>query len=304
MMAAVPAAAGGAATTDAAFAARYRLLLLVSFAVRGSAAASTASSTDPTMYYSHHLGALMAGSDLGPPRNLSTDAALAHCTAVAACEGFTFECRGDVTAGCPPSSDAPIKTYFKTAAAGNADAHWWTYLKQRPKVLAQSFGSHMVLQADRPCLWGFGQQGDAVAVALNGSTVGAAATTVGSNGTWKVCLPPQVRSYQPATVTVAVGHSDQTIEDVLFGEVWVASGQSNMAFSVSQAFNHSAECAAATNPALRLFTVGVNFDWQKYHPEAGEPSDFNQTGIRQRWSVATPSSVCGGGDFDFFSAVA
>ena len=80
-----------------------------------------------------------------------------------------------------------------------------------------------------------------------------------------------------------------------------------MAFSVTQAFNHSAECAAAGDyPSLRLFTVAQNFDWSKYHK--GEPRDFNQSGVRQLWSVSSPDSVCAGGNFasnfDYFSAVA
>ena len=76
-----------------------------------------------------------------------------------------------------------------------------------------------------------------------------------------------------------------------------------MAFSVSQAFNASAECAASASfPSLRLFTVAQNFEWGKYH--TGEPRDFNASGVRQPWSVASPASVCGGGDFDYFSAVA
>jgi len=76
-----------------------------------------------------------------------------------------------------------------------------------------------------------------------------------------------------------------------------------MAFAVTQAFNHSAECAAAGDyPSLRLFTVADNFDWSKFHK--GEPRDFNQSGVRQRWSASSHDSVCAGGDFDYFSAVA
>eukprot|EP00854_Cymbomonas_tetramitiformis_P019252 gene19252-23014_t len=75
-----------------------------------------------------------------------------------------------------------------------------------------------------------------------------------------------------------------------------------MAFTVAQAFNATAECAAAEHPQLRLFTVATNFDWHRGHP--GVAPDFNASGVRQPWSVASPDSVCGGGDFDFFSAVA
>lgn len=178
------------------------------------------------------------------------------------------------------------------------------------------------LQHTAPCLWGFGKAGSKVVITATSSVIHATSSaTVQANGTWKSCLKPQPPSYTPATVTVAMmsvgaadgnGHASAatlddaataTLSDVLFGDVWVASGQSNMAFSVKQAFNHTAECAdAATWKHIRLFTVAVNADWHKYH--AGEPADFNVSGIRQQWSVASPDSVCGGGDFDFFSAAA
>jgi hypothetical protein len=261
-------------------------------------AATTSSATG--VAYSHHAGALMSGGDLGQPQNLTTSAAMVHCSALPTCAGFTFECAGGVST-CGATSDTPLKTYFKSGTAGNTDTAWWTYIKQRPKLFAQSFGSHMVLQHTRPCLWGFGLPGASVVLKINGTA--ATSTTVATNGTWQACLPTQPASHAPAEIGATVGTDHEELTDCLFGEVWVASGQSNMAFSVAQAFNHTAECDAARNyPSLRLFTVAVNFDWQKTH--TGEPVDFNQSGIRQQWSVSSSDSACGGGDFDFFSAVA
>jgi hypothetical protein len=241
------------------------LLVLLVLLVLAAAAAGAA-----PIKYEHHAGALMAGSDVGMAQNLTTAEATAHCTALPECAGFTFECAAGGSAGCPATSTAPLKTFFKSSTAGNTDAGWQTYIKMRPHLLAASFSSHMVLQHDSPCLWGFGKAGDAVQLTLNTSTAGTITTTVATNGSWFACLPPQPASHDSATVNVTVGAEQTALEDVLFGEVWVASGQSNMAFSVTQAFNHTEECADSISyPELRLFTVAVNFDWGKFHK--GEP---------------------------------
>ena len=89
--------------------------------------------------------------------------------------------------------------------------HPRSYVKQRPTLLAQSFGSNMVLQHDAPCLWGFGQAGATVQLSLNGTDVhvdvdshqahdghGTRAlapprTVVSINGTWQACAWPGCR---------------------------------------------------------------------------------------------------------------
>ena len=60
-----------------------------------------------------------------------------------------------------------------------------------PHLLANSFGSHMVLQHQSPCLWGFGAAGAAVTLSLNGSVAAAASSSVAANGSWFACLPAQ-----------------------------------------------------------------------------------------------------------------
>ena len=294
------AAAAAAAAAPADAAADGSAAAADADAAAAAPAAAAPAEPTPPVAFSHHVGALMSGGDLGKPKNLTTAGAIAYCSSLPACAGFTFECAGGASA-CAGTSDGPLKTYFKSVTAGNTDASWWTYIKQRSKVFAQSFGSHMVLQHTRPCLWGFGHPGASVTLKVNNTI--AASTTVATNGSWQACLPMQQASHAPAVISATVGTDQEELTDCLFGEVWVASGQSNMAFAVSQAFNNTAECEAAGNyPSLRLFSVAVNFDWQKTH--SGEPSDFNQSGIRQQWSVSGPDSACGGGDFDFFSAVA
>jgi sialate O-acetylesterase len=84
-----------------------------------------------------------------------------------------------------------------------------------------------------------------------------------------------------------------TIHDVLFGDVWVCSGQSNMQFTVDMSFNGSQEIANAGNfPKIRLLTVSLI-------PAAVPVEEL--LGINQNWSVASPQSV-GGPSWNYFSA--
>jgi sialate O-acetylesterase len=85
-----------------------------------------------------------------------------------------------------------------------------------------------------------------------------------------------------------------TIHDVLFGDVWVCSGQSNMQFTVSLMFNSTEEIANAGNfPKIRLFTV-------KLIPSASPVEEL--LGINLNWSVASPQTV-GGPNWNYMSAV-
>ena len=72
---------------------------------------------------------------------------------------------------------------------GNSDEQWRTYIKVRPHLLANSFGSHMVLQHQSPCLWGFGAAGAAVTLSLNGSVAAAASSSVAANAAACVATP-------------------------------------------------------------------------------------------------------------------
>lgn len=112
-----------------------------------------------------------------------------------------------------------------------------------------------------------------------------------SNSSWTACLGPQ----QPGgpfnlNVQVSFRGSVQTIPvtDVLFGDVWLASGQSNMAFGLPGTFNSTEECSAVGNyPNVRLFALN-SF-------EAGsELVDAPKNEIGLPWaSAATPGALCG-----------
>lgn len=118
------------------------------------------------------------------------------------------------------------------------------------------FGDSMVLQRGKPIpVWGEAAPGEAVSVSLNGASAEA---TADEQGTWSTALPA-MDAGGPYELTVAGADAHITITDVLIGDVWVCSGQSNMAFMmrdvVKAAPDRAEEIASADYPNLRLFTV-------------------------------------------------
>lgn len=118
--------------------------------------------------------------------------------------------------------------------------------------LPSVFSDHMVLQKmDKVPVWGQAQPGETVVVSVAGKK---ASTKAGTNGQWKVTLN-LARSAPGPHVAVVQGNNRIEIQDVLVGEVWICSGQSNMQWPLSLAQNAGPEMAAATYPQIRLFTV-------------------------------------------------
>lgn len=118
--------------------------------------------------------------------------------------------------------------------------------------LPRIFGDNMVLQRNKLVpVWGWANAGEQVTVQFHkqeDKTVKADAT-----GKWMVMLEPE-KAGGPYTLTVKAGNT-VTFNNVLVGEVWVCSGQSNMEFMVSSAVNHDQEIAGANNPQIRHIKV-------------------------------------------------
>lgn len=113
------------------------------------------------------------------------------------------------------------------------------------------FSDHMVLQRDTaPVIWGWADAGEAIEVELAGTS---RKTTAASDGRWSVTLPP-FPAGGPFVLEVR-GSKTLRIKDVAFGEVWVASGQSNMTYALSGAANAAETIPKANDPELRFFTV-------------------------------------------------
>lgn len=112
-------------------------------------------------------------------------------------------------------------------------------------------GDHMVLQAGVPApVWGNAAPGEKVAVTLDGKTASAVAD---ANGRWIVKLGP-LKPGGPHEMVIT-GRNTLTVRDVLVGEVWVGSGQSNMVWPVSRSTNGATEIENAQHPTIRLFSV-------------------------------------------------
>lgn len=118
------------------------------------------------------------------------------------------------------------------------------------------FTDHMVLQRDQPLLLsGIANIGEKVTVTIAGQKKEA---ITGTNGTWNVNLDPLRTSDKPYTLTVSAPSRTLTYKDVLAGEVWLCSGQSNMAFRVNESVQAEQEeqlSYAGKHPAIRLFDM-------------------------------------------------
>jgi sialate O-acetylesterase len=146
------------------------------------------------------------------------------------------------------------------------------------------FGSHMVLQRDqKDRVWGKAAAGEEVTVAIGDQSK---STKAGDDGSWSVTLDP-LPAGGPHTLTVK-GKNTVTFDDVLVGEVWLCSGQSNMELPVAAAHDGDIEALAASLPKIRLISV----------PQRGtqEPQDD----FRGRWEVCSPSTVKGFSAVGFF----
>jgi len=154
----------------------------------------------------------------------------------------------------------------------------------RAKVkLPAIFGNHMVLQRDATVpVWGWAEPGEKVTVAIAGQKVSA---TADESGKWQVRLQPIEAGGEPLTMTVQ-GTNTIALTDILIGEVWIGSGQSNMQWAVTRSVNHQKEIAAAEYPKIRLFRVASVVATQPARDTRG------------KWQACSPKTVPG------FSAVA
>lgn len=148
---------------------------------------------------------------------------------------------------------------------------------------ASIFGDHMVLQRETEvAVWGWADPGEHVTV--RGSWMEAGRVTVpGSDGRWSLLIPTPAAG-GPHTLSVT-GENELRFEDVLVGEVWLCSGQSNMEWRVRASADADAEIAAADRPRLRIFDV--------QRAIATEPAED----VEGRWAAVTPETIPG------FSAV-
>ena len=144
-------------------------------------------------------------------------------------------------------------------------------------IIAKIFTDHGVLQRDMPTpIWGKAAPGTPVKVRFANQTK---TTKSDQQGKWQVQLDPMPANSSPAELTVTSGSKTITLADILVGEVWLCSGQSNMGHALSRATGGEEAIAAANHPKLRLFRVKQNPAYSPVDDVEGE------------WIVCSPDAL-------------
>ena len=151
---------------------------------------------------------------------------------------------------------------------------------------ADMFMDHMVIQRETAApVWGTADVGEQVTVTGSWAPTVSVSATADADGKWRVDLQTPSAG-GPYTLTIE-GNNTIVITDVLSGDVWLCSGQSNMALTLEASDNSAAAIAAANHPNLRLFKIKadqVSVPLTEFRPH---PSD-DQVPV---WSVCTPTTV-------------
>jgi sialate O-acetylesterase len=160
---------------------------------------------------------------------------------------------------------------------------WLPTIGHAEVKLPAIISSHMVLQQNlaNP-IWGWESPGATVKVSFSGQKKTAVAD---KEGKWTVKLDPLPANASPQSMEIESGSQHVTLSDILIGEVWVCSGQSNMGFQLRSDWNGDLEAAASNLPNLRLIRV----------PQVG--TQQLQNDFKGQWTASTPETASG------FSAV-
>ena len=165
----------------------------------------------------------------------------------------------------------PLLRYFAVALV-------WTMAvsAQAAVTMPSLFADHMVLQRNKPIpVWGWAEPGEQVVVKLEGQEGTA---TADADGRWKVAIGPMAAG-GPYIMNVAAKSGTVNVADVLVGEVWICSGQSNMQWDVRGTKDFDREKNLANYPNLRMFAVEQ------------VAKETPQTNCNGSWAVCSPDTV-------------
>ena len=154
---------------------------------------------------------------------------------------------------------------------------------------ASPLQNNMVIQQEKPCtIWGYGFPGMKVTV-LAGWTSKLLKTTVGEAGTWEVVFPgakAKEGDFTPYTIVATMDGQEVSLENILIGDVWFFSGQSNMDMTVAPVlpwhnglWNYEEEIAEANYPNIRFFETKI----------AGSPIPLDEA--EGDWKICSPETV-------------
>jgi sialate O-acetylesterase len=142
------------------------------------------------------------------------------------------------------------------------------------------FGDNMVLQRGKTnVIWGWSQPGDVVRVEIGENS---AAATAGPDGKWQARIQPPPAG-GPYTVKIAGSQQTAELKEVLLGDVWICSGQSNMQFGLGQARGGADEIKNANYPQIRYYVLGERASYSRVDVPRGS------------WRVVSPGTMGGRG---------
>ncbi len=156
--------------------------------------------------------------------------------------------------------------------------------------LSPLYTDGMVLQRDRALtLRGHANAGEKVKVSIADQNIG---TRANDDGRWAVTLKP-LKAGGPHTLSIRAGKQDAIFNDVLVGEVWLCSGQSNMEFHMRRTATANADISSTAIPGLRLFDMKGRWPITDvvWEPNVGDSVNLLRNFARTEWSEATPPAV-------------
>ena len=191
--------------------------------------------------------------------------------------------------GTPTFSDAGDNVLTLQVDDGNG--HTDTCVFTLPVIgsfrLGNLFSDNMVLQRDLPVpVWGKALPNTPVTVFLDGGKT--VRTESNADGDWSLMLPPMPASERPVALQLASGERTFRLNNLLVGDVWFCSGQSNMDWPLKNTDGSAVEIASANHPSLRLVKT----------PQTQAASPWNNLEVRAKWAVSSTKTV------EDFSAVA
>ena len=157
--------------------------------------------------------------------------------------------------------------------------------------LPEIYSDNMVLQHGQPLpLHGIANAGTKITVTIGKQQLN---TTADSNGKWQVTLAP-LAAKETYTLQITAGKEKRIFKNVVAGEVWLCSGQSNMEFEMFQASTGERDIPQAENPNIRLFDMEAR--WRTDNANAWELSALDSINVLQyykpaQWEVCTPKTV-------------
>ena len=157
--------------------------------------------------------------------------------------------------------------------------------------LSEIYSDNMVLQHGQPLpLHGIANAGTKITVTIGKQQLN---TTADSNGKWQVTLAP-LAAKETYTLQITAAKEKRIFKNVVAGEVWLCSGQSNMEFEMFQASTGERDIPQAENPNIRLFDMEAR--WRTDNANAWELSALDSINVLQyykpaQWEVCTPKTI-------------